>query len=188
MKIIGVSGTNGSGKDTVSQMLAERHGYFVVSATDMLDKELKQRGWPSDRQHKSKLGDEWRREFGLGVIVDKAVKAAETAGFDKLVVGSLRNPGEAERAHELGGKLVWVDAEPKVRYERIQRAKRGRDEDRRSFEQFLAEERVEMHGSADAATLNMTAVKARADVYLENGTEDLEIFKNAAEATLKDFL
>ncbi len=188
MKIIGVSGTNGSGKDTVSRMLAERHGYFVVSATDMLDKELQLRGWPSDRQHKSKLGDEWRREHGLGVVVDKAVKAAKAAVSDKLVVGSLRNPGEVDRVHELGGKVVWVDADPKIRYKRIQRGNRGRSEDQRTFEQFVAEEQAEMHPSGDEATLNMSAVKSLADTYLQNATEYLDVFKNAAEATLKDFL
>ncbi len=188
MKIIGISGTNGSGKDTVSQMLAERHGYFVVSATDMLDEELKDRGWPSDRQHKSRLGDEWRREQGLGVIVDKAVESAQAASFDKLVVGSLRHPGEADRVHALGGSLVWVDADPQLRYARIQRGNRGRAEDQKTLEQFLAEEQAEMHHSGDQATLSMSAVRDRADIVFNNDSEDVERFKDAAEKPLKELL
>lgn len=188
MKIIGVSGTNGSGKDTVSRMLSERHGYFVASATDMLNAELARRGWPSDRQHKSTLGDEWRREYGLGVIVDKAVGAAEAAGFDKLVVGSLRNPGEADRVHALGGTVVWVDADPRVRYERIQRGNRGRDEDLRTFEQFLSEEHAEMHQSGDEATLNMSAVRRQADIIINNDSENAEQFMSSAQDILSTLL
>lgn len=184
MKIIGVSGTNGSGKDTLSHMLAERHGYYIISATNMLDAELKRRGWPSDRQHKSKLGDEWRREYGLGVIIDKAVEAAQAEGFEKLVVGSLRNPGEANRVHELGGTVVWVDAEPAIRYARIQNADRGRAEDQKTFEEFLAEEQAEMHQSGDEATLNMSAVRENADIIINNDGENAEQFKNAAESSL----
>ncbi len=188
MKIIGVSGTNGSGKDTLSQMLGDKYGYFVASATDMLDAELTRRGWPSDRQNKSKLGDEWRRESGLGVIVDKAVDAALAAGFDKLVVGSLRNPGEVDRVHELAGKVVWVDADPRIRYERIQAADRGRSEDQKTYEQFCAEEQAEMHHSGDEATLNMTVVRDCADISLNNNGENSEQFRAAAEKLLASFL
>lgn len=188
MKIIGVSGTNGSGKDTVMQMLAQRYGYYLVSATDMLDAELELRGWPSDRQHKSRLGDEWRRQYGLGVIVDRAVEAAKTAGCHKLVVGSLRNPGEADTVHAAGGIVVWVDAEPSVRYQRIQRAQRGRSEDQRTFEQFLAEEQTEMHTSGDEATLDMSAVRDRAEIIINNDGDDSQQFQVAAERALQAWL
>ncbi len=46
MKIIGVSGTNGSGKDTIGHLLAERHNWLFISMTDMLRDELEKRGLP----------------------------------------------------------------------------------------------------------------------------------------------
>lgn len=190
MIIFGLGGTNGSGKDTVANMLAERHGFLNVSATEMFIGELNKRGWPLDRKHKSKLSAEWRREFGMGVIVDKAVDMfnAETDKYQGIIVGSLRHPGETDRVHELGGKQIWVDADPRVRYERIQCNLKEREgthaEQGVSFEQFLADEKREMTSEGDEATLNMAGVKERADIFLENNGENIEEFKDAAEKAL----
>jgi dephospho-CoA kinase len=182
MKIIGLSGTNGSGKDTVGQMLGEKHGFFVASATEMLGEELKKHGLPTDRKNKRDLSAQWRRESGLGVIVQRAVDEAKQAGYNKVAIGSLRNSGEADLVHQLGGKLVWVDADPKIRYERIRSGSRGRVEDERTFEEFLADEQVEMQHSGDEATLNVAAVKERADIFIENNGSLAEFCKKLEES------
>jgi cytidylate kinase len=190
MKIFGLGGTNGSGKDTVAQMLAERHGFLNASATEMFLVELKKRGWPIDREHKSKLSAEWRREFGMGVIVDKALEIfkANPSKYKGIIVGSLRHPGETDRIHELGGKQIWVDADPKIRYERIQKSLNERatthDEQGKTFEEFLTEEKREMTPIGDAATLNTLAVKSRADIFITNDGDDIDSFKDKAEKAL----
>lgn len=188
MLIIGVSGTNGSGKDTVAKVLSERYGFYAASATDMLGAELTRRGLPHERENKRMVSAEWRREHGLGVIVDKAVEEAKAAGYDKLVVGSLRNPGEADRVHELNGQMIWVDADPKIRYERIQKNDRGRVEDAKTFEQFLSEEGVEMSHSGDSATLSLAGVKSKADRMIENNGNSIEVFERDLEELLADLL
>lgn len=187
MKIIGLSGTNGSGKDTVAQILSEKHSFYVASATEMLGDELKKRGLPTDRKNKRELSAQWRRESGLGAIVQRAVDEAKLAGYDKLVVGSLRNPGEADLVHKLGGKLVWVDADPKIRYERIRSGSRGRVEDAKTFEEFLADEQAEMQHSGDEATLNVAGVKERADIFTENNGS-MEEFQQKIEDSLKQYI
>ena len=53
MKIIGIAGTNGAGKDTIADMLADKHGFLFVGATEMFLGELAKRGWPTDREHKA---------------------------------------------------------------------------------------------------------------------------------------
>jgi dephospho-CoA kinase len=189
MKIIGLSGTNGSGKDTIGHMLTERHGYLFISLTDMLRKEADKRGQEPNREVLRTISAEWRRESGLGVLIDKAIEHLEEldADFRGLVVASLRNPGEADKVHELGGAVVWTDADPKIRYERIQThaAERNRaEEDNKTFEQFVAEEQAEMTTTGDAATLNMSAVKERADLIIANDGIDIEAFKDAAEQEL----
>lgn len=181
--LIGISGTNGAGKDTVGQILADKFGYLFTSVTTPMRAELARRGNPVDRDHMSGLSAEWRRKFGLAVLVDKAYEQfSEEAGrFTGLAVGSLRNPAEADRVHELGGVVLWVDADARVRYDRIQAnaaARHRADEDNRTFEQFVAEEEAEMHraSGADAATLDMSAVKDRANYTIINefdSTDDL---------------
>lgn len=189
MKLFSIGGTNGSGKDTIGQMMAERHGWLFVSASDILREELRRRGMPIERENLRGLSAEWRRKFGLGAMTDKAVEKfkAQTKDYPGLVIASIRNPGEVDRVHELGGKVIWVDANPKIRYERVFSRKRS-TEDHKTYEQFLAEEQAEMHHSGDAATLNMSAVKAKADIFLTNDGGDVEEFKNQAEKALKNYL
>jgi dephospho-CoA kinase len=189
LQIIGLSGTNGAGKDTVGEVLAERHNYLFISVTELLRDEVRRRGLPVEREHLRTVSAEWRREQGLGVLVDRAVEAWKEAGakYQGVVMASLRNPYEADRIHELGGTMVWVDADPKIRYERITSGSRGRhEEDNKTFEQFLAEEAAEMTPpeGADAAVLNMAAVRERADILMENNGSDLEVFKSQIEETL----
>jgi len=178
LRIIGLAGTNGSGKDTVGQILTDQHGYLFISVTELLRAEALRRNLPVERENLRMISAEWRRQSGLGVLVDKAVAEYEkaAASYKGLVMASLRNPGEADRVHELGGTMVWVDADPRVRYDRIQAnaAARGRaGEDNKTFEQFQADEAAEMSQSGDEATLNMSAVKSRCDLFLQNDSNDL---------------
>lgn len=189
LRIIGLSGTNGSGKDTVGHLLADNHGYLFISVTDLLRNEAKRRHLEVARENLREISAEWRRELGLGVLIDKAVaeyeKCADTC--KGVVIASLRNPGEADAIHAFGGTVIWLDADPKVRYDRIQAnaASRGRAaEDNKTFEQFLAEEQIEMHASGDSATLDMGAVKERSDVFLDNSHEDLDAFRAHVEREL----
>lgn len=189
LQIIGLSGTNGAGKDTVGEVLAERHNYLFISVTELLRDEVRRRGLPVEREYLRAVSAEWRREQGLGVLVDRAVEAWKETGteYQGVVMASLRNPYEADRIHELGGTMIWVDADPKIRYGRITSGSRGRhEEDNKTFEQFLAEEEAEMTPpkGADAAVLNMAAVRDRADTLMENNGSDLEAFKSQIEETL----
>ncbi|MBI2592300.1 AAA family ATPase [Candidatus Saccharibacteria bacterium] len=180
MKIIGIAGTNGSGKDTVSEVLANDYGWTFISASgDLLIPELKRRSLPLERQQMADLSTEWRREIGMGAIVIKAVeeyqRRAKGRELGGLVISSLRHPGEVDKVHELGGKVVWVDADPMVRYQRIYSRGQG-GKDQKTFDDFLAEEQAEMQHSGDETTLSLDGVKAKADIFLENnGT--LETFK-----------
>jgi dephospho-CoA kinase len=191
MKLIGLSGTNGSGKDTVGEFLADKYGFLFVSVTDMLRLEAKKRGLPIERGALRTISAEWRREYGLGVLVDKAIEYFEQQGGDKnyqgLVMASMRNPGEADRIHELGGTMVWIDANPRIRYDRIYSRQRTAEDDK-TFEQFLEEEKAEMSHSGDEATLNTAGVKDKSDIFLINEGDTTDQLESAVTEKLKDLL
>lgn len=187
MKIIGIGGTNGAGKDTLAKWLADEHGWLFISGSDILREELKRRNLSIERENLRNLSAEWRRQHGLGVLVDMAVSEFERLSqkhdFKGLVLSSLRNPGEADRVHELGGMVVWVDGDPKIRYERIMGRMRS-TEDEKTFSQFMAEEQAEMNKSGDEATLDMAAVKKKADILIQNDTKTLDEFIGLAKKSL----
>jgi dephospho-CoA kinase len=189
MKIIGISGTDGSGKDTVTEVLVER-GWLYISLSEILRYEAKNRGLKLSRFNLRLISAEWRRQYGLGILVDKAVEhyKLQQKEYKGLVMASLRNPGEADEVRRLGGKVVWVDADPKVRYERIMNRRRGA-EDEVTYKEFLAEERAQMkHHAGDEATLNLGDVRAKADLFLENNGNDIGAFKAEAEKVLRQVI
>lgn len=185
MIIFGIAGTNGAGKDSIGVMAQERHGFLFVSGSDMLREECRKRGLPVERENLRMISAEWRRKYGLGVLIDRAVELAKKGNFKGLVTSPMRNVGEAKRVHELGGTLVWVDADPKIRYERATSRNRS-EEDKKNFEEFMAEEEHEMTRpeGGDEATLDMLGVKEICDIFMENNGNDIEAFKDEAEKTL----
>lgn len=183
-KIIGLAGTNGAGKDSVGAILADHHDYWFFSFTELFRAECRRRGIEITRAHTRMISIEWRRASGPATLIDRSMAEFEAAGgFTKyrgVVMSSLRNPYEADRVHELGGTVIWIDADPRIRYDRIQAnaALRGRGgEDNKTFEQFKQEEHDEMYPpvGGDAAVLHGAAVKERADVTLTNNGSPEEL-------------
>jgi shikimate kinase len=189
-KIIGLSGTNGAGKDQVGAILAERFGYMFITVTESLRAEARARSQPVEREFLRAISSEWRSQYGLGVLVDKAMTVYQAAPktYRGVVMASLRNPGEADRIHELGGTVVWIDADPQVRYNRIQNnadLRNRKEEDNKTFQQFQDEELAEMHASGDATTLHMLGVKKLSDVFITNDGDSLEVLTNLLAETLQ---
>lgn len=190
MKLIGVGGTNGSGKDTLAKVLVDDYKWVFISGSDILREELKKRGMPIERKNLRALSAEWRRQYHHGHLIDEAVKEFNNAHPQAkgLVISSLRNPGEADHVHKLGGTVVWVDADPKLRYGRIYSRQRSA-EDKKTFEEFLAEEREEMdHYEDDDATLSLAGVKARSDFFITNDSDDISAFKRSIGKALAGLL
>lgn len=191
MNLIGISGTNGSGKDTLGEILANKYNFLFISVTDILREELRRRNLPLSREYSRELSAEWRKENGLGVLIDKAVAIFKEQAdkYKGLAIASLRNPGEADRVHELGGKVIWLDAMPKIRFDRIQtnRSERGAHralDDNLTFVQFMAAEEAEMHSSGDETTLNMSAVREKSDIFINNNSKAVEPFIGTIEKSL----
>lgn len=191
LQIIGLAGTNGSGKDSVGQILTDYHSYLFVSVTEMLRAELKKRGLPITRENLRTLSAEWRNEQGLGVLVERAMASYQVVQdqYAGVVIASLRNPGEVDRVHELGGLVVWIDADQRTRYDRVQAnaVSRGRaEEDNKTYAQFQAEETAEMNQPAgsDDTVLNMLAVKEGSDVQIDNDGQNVAALRASVEKAL----
>ncbi len=191
--LYGVAGTNGSGKDSLMNLLAE-HGFLLFNTGDAL-REISQAVFNSvDRgggeSPVGRLGNAFRTAYPSGMTELGLLKwwarvaVLPVEMWPKgLAIGSLRGTGEVRRLKELGGKLIVVDADPRVRYDRL--TKRGRGDDNITFEQFLDKEAQEMAvGQTDPAKFGMAAVIDEADIRIENNGNDIEAFKRQAAAAL----
>lgn len=185
--IIGIAGTLSSGKDTLSKYLEEKRGFTHWSTSDMLRAE-KKRIYSDSPEALLKRADPFanklREERGAGVLVELAYDAFKKDGGTNLAISAIRSIGEVEKLHELGGVLLFIDADPRLRYQRVQA--RQRDvQDNRTFEEFLAQEASESEGidPADKTVQNLPAMRKLADHVLYND-EDLQSFIKSAEAII----
>lgn len=184
-EIVGISGTNGAGKDELGKLLVERQGYSFHSVSDLLRDELTRQNKPHTRENMGALSKQWRNESGDdGIMFTKAIEKYEAEkhelGYHGLALVNMRHPGEVAVIHAHQGTAVWVDADQHLRYERIQSASRGRHEDNVTFAQFQTDEEREMHPPVDAphGALNMAAVKAKADILIENDFPSVAAYRD----------
>lgn len=184
MILYGLSGSNGSGKDSLGQYLALKHNFLFVSSSDLLRAEAIKQGRPTTREVLRDISASWRREYGLGVLVQKAIELFETQPglYKGLVTGSLRNPAEVDAIHKYGGRVIWTDADPQIRFARL--SSRGREDDPKDYDKFLAEEAAEQSHSGDLATLSMADVKAKSDIFIMNNSSSVEEFERQIDKEL----
>ena len=87
------------------------------------------------------LGNEWRAQFGHGVIIDKIIEKARRENKTKILIDGLRTKEEIEAIKKSNGKVIGVDSSLEIRYQRIK--KRGNSKDDITFEKFKEQEKNE---------------------------------------------
>ncbi|MBI2030628.1 AAA family ATPase [Candidatus Kaiserbacteria bacterium] len=175
--IIGITGTLGAGKGTVVKYLVEKHGFTHYSVRAYLEEEILRRNLPNNRDTMTTVANELRAQNGPGHIVEQLMLRAVEHGGD-VVIESIRSVGEAEFLRAHGAHLWAVDADVKVRYERI--VARASATDAVSYEKFVSDENREFFNS-DPNKQNISGVVAMADVVINNdGTAD-ELFAHLEE-------
>ncbi len=136
--VIGLTGTNGSGKDTVAKYLVSR-GFKYISLSDALREELKKLSIPETRENLQNCGNILRQTHGLGVL---AQKAREKIGWGNYVIDSIRNPHEIVELKKIPNFiLLAIDAPIEERFNRIMN--RGRVENASTLQEFIRMEQRE---------------------------------------------
>lgn len=166
--VIGITGTNGSGKGTVVTYL-KKHKHFVHFAVrEYLTELLKERDAIVDRSSMRLIANELRLAHDPAYVIRTLYERAQQKGHTHIIIESIRNVGEAQYLKSQGAYLIAIDADQKIRYERVQG--RRSETDRVDFNTFVEHEEREMHpvGPYD---MDVRGVMALADYTLiNNGT------------------
>ena len=162
--ILGVSGLNGAGKGEVVRFLEER-SFYALSLSDVIREELRRQGLEETRERMIETGNAMRAAEGPGGLAERL--AGQLAPDRNYVIDSVRHPAEVEvlRVRTRRFKLIWVEADEAVRFERIRA--RGRGGDPASLEELRALEGREL-ASADPAAQQLLAVREIADFVVQN--------------------
>lgn len=124
MKIVGIAGPAGAGKDTVADYLVAHHGFTKISMAGPLKAGMAAMGFPEPvsrddkeklipgfdftwRQAAQRLGTEWGRgldpEIWVKVMADHLSRST-----GRTVISDIRFENEAEMVRNLSGKMLLL--------------------------------------------------------------------------------
>ena len=161
--IIGIAGSFGAGKGAVVEYLL-RKGFKHYSASGFLTEEIERRSMPVNRDSMVVVGNDLRARYGPAYIIETLYQKAKKAG-NNAIIESLRAMAEVRKIKELGGVVIGLDADPKLRYERS--IARGSIKDGVSYETWLDQERRESNPD-DPTKQNIFGALKESDVVIEN--------------------
>lgn len=184
MRIVGITGTPGAGKGTVVAYLVNQYGFNHYSARAWISKQLTKRGLPLSRENMRLVANNIRAENGPSFIIERLYEKAVADGSD-AVIESLRNPKEIEALRFKPGKftMLAVDADPKIRYERILRRKSSTDNV--SFKKFLEDEQAEMNDTSPGGLRIAECIQI--SDYILNNNGDVEALYNQVDDLMEKF-
>jgi dephospho-CoA kinase len=165
-KIIGIVGEMSSGKDTFCDYVKENYqNVYFLRFSDALTEILKIFFDDIKREDQQWISSALRERFGQDILVKALVKKIDNIKDGIVILNGVRRPGDFTALKSIGGKLVYITADPKKRWERMKTRGEKSDDDV-PFEKF-----IEM-GKAEAESL-ITVIGAEADVKIENnGTKE----------------
>lgn len=138
--MIGLLGTIGSGKTTVSDYLVKK-GFERVVMGNLVREVAKKEGLELTRENLQAIQKKYRDNFGQEYFIKEAVERLKSSGKEKLLIDGVRTPTDASEAKKAGAVLILIDAPKKIRFERLRARKR--EGDAQTFEQFLEQEKRE---------------------------------------------
>lgn len=146
MKVIGVIGLNGSGKDEVVNYLNKRYGIPLISVGDIVREIADREGVESTRDNLDAITRRCFAQFGEGYFLKQVVEKirSNSNSWEAVGISGIRSPQDVKIIRDaIGRDLILVHvfiSDPHVRFERIRR--RGSKRDNSTYEEFLKQDEV----------------------------------------------
>lgn len=170
VKVIGTCGTIGAGKDAAADYLIEKYGYQKITVGDLVREETAKRGLELSRENSTEVSEDMRKKHGTTYWLERVADKIEKSGWKKAIVAGVRLPTDDGLLRKRFGKnyiLILIDAEPKIRFERMK--ERAREDAPKTLAEFEKQERIEW----DLFQLDKTFKKA--DYTLKNNDSREEL-------------
>ncbi|MCD6576033.1 MAG: AAA family ATPase [Nanoarchaeota archaeon] len=181
MKVLGICGKVGAGKDTLADYLVRKHGFVKITMSDIIKKEMESQGIKEiDRFQLQQFSKEMKEKYGEDIWAKACIEFARRNHLRRVVISGIRNSAELKFFRTLGDdfKLVCVKAERDVRFERIKR--RGSIKDVETYADFIKQE-VDESKLFDL----YDRCEEEADFVINNNTILIGLY-SATEAMLKE--
>jgi dephospho-CoA kinase len=167
--IIGLTGSNCSGKDTIADILIKKLNFKHLSLSDIIREQMKFAGIEITRENLIAFGTKLRETHGNGILAKKALEKINTE--NNFCITSIRHPDEISefRIRKSGNFiLINIDAKQSIRFKRMQ--KRHRPGDPETLEKFIELEKRESQMEGSGQQLSKTAQAT--DIVFENNYDN----------------
>lgn len=173
--IIGFAGKNCSGKGEAVKYLTEKYNFIAASLSDRIRDEIRRKGEEITRETLQQTAGDLRKEFGPYVLAKRTWEKISEQNIEKTVIDSIRSSEEVEFFKKLPNfYLIAIEANPKLRFERmIKRANRGHT-DPKTWEEFVEEEVRDDTGDGR----DIEACIKMADFQITNEGTEQELFES----------
>ena len=167
--ILGLVGLFASGKETVKKYIVEKYKAKDCKFSSILRDAMSRTAIPISRENIQKFSTVLRANFGEDLLA-KAI-ANDASKLDANIVGidGVRRPTDIEHLTKLPNFfLIKIDADPRLRYERLVKRNENEGDDKKTFEQFLKD-----HESEADSLIPMVMATAKYSINNNGSFEDL---------------
>jgi dephospho-CoA kinase len=142
--IFGLVGPLASGKEVTKKYLVERYGAKDCRFSTILRDLLNRLTIPVSREALQKLSTVLRSNFGEDLLAKAIAHDAAKLDADIVVIDGVRRPTDIAHLIQLPHfVLVKIEADPKLRHERLVKRNENAGDDKKTYEQFLADHESE---------------------------------------------
>jgi len=167
--IIGLVGTPGSGKGAVTDYILKNYGGTQFRFSDFLSHVLQKMNLETSRENMIRLSVVLRNEFGDDLLSHAIAAEALRAEMPLVLVDGIRRTGDLAAFRPLPNfRLIAVNADPKLRFERMKHRGEKAGESDMTWEEFLQEEQAPTE-----VTIPETMTYANHVVMNDGSLEDL---------------
>ena len=166
--MIGLVGTNGSGKSTICDYLVDR-GFQRYSLSSVIHNYVREKGLPTTRDNLVDVSNRLKAQKGQNILAREMFQKAKHEEATKVVFDSIRNPDEVQFLKDHYVTLIGVDAPIEKRYERI--SARRRESDLIDFDTFRKHDQRENCGESSGQHV-FAAMQACENIITNDGSYD----------------
>lgn len=142
--ILGFVGDLASGKGTICKYLKEKYGVESYRFSTMLRDILGRIYVENNRENLQDLSTFLRGRYGQDIMSKVIAKDVQNDPNQIVAVEGIRRPTDITYLQELAGfHLIYITADPKIRWRRMVLRQENADDATKTFEQFLKDEQAE---------------------------------------------
>ncbi len=188
MKVFGIAGKIASGKTTTANILSKyvEKPYrmslsdvlkdLLIGNTELYDTKI-QINWQNksfERSNLIKFGKQIKQKYGDGILMKLAIEKGKNLekqyGYKTLIIDGVRSVGEVQILKQRGGILLYIEASPEIRFQRLKVRNDKKDKNIKTLEDLLKFDNIEEQ------LYKVSQIKKDADYIIDNnGTlEELE--------------